>query len=91
MDFDQDGVVSPKDADRMTNCVDTDQAARSSLIWVYTVCPGLSVRKLKIITVSCMRYILSVSMPLGVGDLLRLVALSFTELVAKVILSIMND
>ena len=34
-------VMSPKDADRMAN----------SLIWVCTVCPDLSVRKLGIITV----------------------------------------
>ena len=37
------------DADRMANSVDPDE--RSSLIRVYTVCPDLSVRKLKIITV----------------------------------------
>ena len=41
-----------KDADGMANSVDSDQTApRSSLIWVCTVCPGLSVRKLRIITV----------------------------------------
>ena len=39
----------PNDADGMANSVDPDQ--RSSLIWVCTVCPGLSVRKLRIITV----------------------------------------
>ena len=41
--------MRPKDADRMANSVDPDQTAplhclpisRSSLIWVYTVCPGL--------------------------------------------------
>ena len=43
-----DRVMSPKDADGMANSVDPDQ---SSLIWVYTVCPGLSVRKLSIIMV----------------------------------------
>ena len=37
-------VICPKDADRMTN-------SRSSLIRIYTVCPDLSVWKLRIITV----------------------------------------
>ena len=42
--------MSPNDADGMANSVDPDQIApRSSLIWVCTVCPGLSVRKLRII------------------------------------------
>ena len=41
--------MSPKDADGMANSVDSDQT-RSSLIWVYTVCPGQSVRQLRIIT-----------------------------------------
>ena len=45
-------VNSPNDADGMANSVDPDQVApRSSLIWVCTVCPGISVRKLRIITV----------------------------------------
>ena len=46
-------VNSPNDADGMANSVDPDQTApsRSSLIWVCTVCPCLSVRKLRIITV----------------------------------------
>ena len=40
-------VMSPNDADGMANSVDPDQSApRSSLIWVCTVCPGISVRKL---------------------------------------------
>ena len=39
----------PKDAEGVANSIDTDQ---SGLIWVYTVCRGLSVRKLRIITVS---------------------------------------
>ena len=51
--------MHPKYADRMANSVDPDQTAplgavwssdcssRSSLIWVYTVCPDLSVRKLR--------------------------------------------
>ena len=38
-------VMSPKDADRMANSVDPDQ------IWVCTVCPCLSVQKLRIIKV----------------------------------------
>ena len=48
-------VMCPKDADRMANSVDPDQQSdlsfRSSMIWVYTVCQGLSVQKLRIITV----------------------------------------
>ena len=43
-------VMSPNDADGMANSVDPDQTSRSSLIWVCTVCPGISVWKLKIIT-----------------------------------------
>ena len=41
--------MSPNDADGMANSVDTDQSA--PLIWVCTVCPGISVRKLRITTV----------------------------------------
>ena len=37
--------MSPNDAYRMANSVDQDQTA--PLIWVYTVCPDLSVRKLR--------------------------------------------
>ena len=50
-------VTSPNIADRMANSVDPDQTAplghsfRSSLIWVFSVCPGISVWKLRIITV----------------------------------------
>ena len=44
-------VMSPNDADGMANSVDSDQTAPRSLIWVSTVCPGISVRKLRIITV----------------------------------------
>ena len=45
-------VMLPKDANAIANSVDPDQTApRSSLIWVCTVCQGLSVRKLMIITV----------------------------------------
>ena len=43
--------MSPKDVDRIANPVDPDQATRSSLIRVYTVCPDLSVQKLRIIMV----------------------------------------
>ena len=39
----------------MANSVDPDQA-RSSLIWVYTVCPGLPVQKLRIIMVGFKLY-----------------------------------
>ena len=47
-------VMSPNDADGMATSADPDQTApsfRSSLIWVCIVCPGISVRKLRIITV----------------------------------------
>ena len=43
-------VMGPNDADEMANSVDPDHTA-PSLIWVCTVCPGISVRKLRIITV----------------------------------------
>ena len=45
--------MSPNDADGMANSADPDQTAprRSSLIWVCTVFPGMSVRKVKNITV----------------------------------------
>ena len=43
-------VMSPNDADGMANSVDPDQTA-PSLIWVCTVCPGISVPKLRIVTV----------------------------------------
>ena len=33
-------VMHPKDADRMADSVDPDQTSQSSLIWIYTVCPG---------------------------------------------------
>ena len=42
--------MHPKDAEGIANSVDPDQT-RSSLIWVCTVCPDLSVRKLRKITV----------------------------------------
>ena len=45
-------VMGSKDADRMANSVDPHQTAPlSSLIWVYTVCPGLSFRKFRIFMV----------------------------------------
>ena len=49
-------VMDPQDADRMVNNVDPDQVGLQSdpdcsLIWVYTVCPALSVRNLRNITV----------------------------------------
>ena len=58
--------MPPKDADGMADSVGADQTApsgavkeqsdpdlhcRSSLIWVYTGCPDLSIRKLRVITV----------------------------------------
>ena len=42
-------VMSPNNAEGMANSVDLDQTA--PLIWVCTVCPGISVQKLRIITV----------------------------------------
>ena len=39
-------IMSPNDADGMANCVDPDQTAPG-----LPVCPGISVRKLRIITV----------------------------------------
>ena len=44
-------VMSPNDAAGMANSVDPDQTA--PLIWVCTVCLGISVRKLRIVTVMC--------------------------------------
>ena len=35
-------VMSPKHGDKMANSVDPDQTAPLCLIWVYTVCSGLS-------------------------------------------------
>ena len=42
-----------KDAEGIANSVDPDQTAPvgGSLIWVCTVCPDLSIRKVRIITV----------------------------------------
>ena len=53
LEFEQRGfiirvIMLLKDADGIANSVDPDQTA---LIWVCTVCPGLSVRKLRIIMV----------------------------------------
>ena len=42
--------MRPKDAEGVANSVDTD------LIWVCTVCPGLSVRKLRIIMVELIQH-----------------------------------
>ena len=46
--------MNPKDGDGMANSADSDQIVpsfRSSLIWVYTVCPNVSVQKLRILMV----------------------------------------
>ena len=53
--------MCPKDADRMANSVDLDQTAHSTAvwsgsvlfaqIWVYTICPDLSIWKLRLIKV----------------------------------------
>ena len=59
-------VMSPNDADGMANSVDPDQTAPLGAVWsgsalfaslirVYTVCQGISVRKLRITTVSSNR------------------------------------
>ena len=40
--------MCPNNADGMANSVDSDQ---TDLVWVYTVCPDLSVGKLRIVTV----------------------------------------
>ena len=43
--------MHPKDAEGTANSVDPDQTVpKSSLIWVCTVCPDLSLRKLRNIT-----------------------------------------
>ena len=45
-------IMSPDDADGMANSADPDQSVpRTSLIWACTVYPGISVQKLRIITV----------------------------------------
>ena len=47
-------VFYQNDANGIANCEDPDQTAQdssSSLIWVCTVCPDLSVQKLRVITV----------------------------------------
>ena len=53
-------VMSPNDADGMANGVDPDQ---ENLIWVCTVRPGISVRKLRIITVPPQMTILCTVIP----------------------------
>ena len=58
--------MRPKEADRIANRVDPDQtaldcASRSSLILNYTVCPGLSVQKLRILLFVAFRIFLSVA------------------------------
>ena len=57
------GRMRPKNAVAIANSVDPDQTAPLGgvLIWVCTVCPGLSVRKLRIIMV-----------PLNLCDLRRM-------------------
>ena len=62
--FEQDGftkrVMHPKDAAGIANSVDSDHTApRSSLIWVCSVRPDLSVRKLRIITVCLAEYLIA--------------------------------
>ena len=50
--------MHPKDAAGIANSVDSDQTAQ---IWVCTVCPDLSVQKLRIITVMLLTPVLSSS------------------------------
>ena len=49
-------VMSPKDADRMANSVDPDQTDPLCADLVYTVCPDLSVWKLRTVTVSLRKH-----------------------------------
>ena len=50
--------MHPKDAEGIANSVDPDQTAPlGGLIWVCTVCPDLSVRKLRNITVGIIFHI----------------------------------
>ena len=44
-------VMSPTNADGMACRPLSDCSSKNSLIWVYTVCPGLSVRKLRFGTI----------------------------------------
>ena len=52
-------VMNPNYADGMANSVDPDQTA--PLIWVCTVCPSISVRKLRIVTVPSLQKQLVIS------------------------------
>ena len=45
------GVFHQKDANGIANSEDPDQTARSSLIWIRTVCPDQSVGKLRLFAV----------------------------------------
>ena len=45
--------MCPKDADGMTNSVDPAQTA---LNWIYTVCPDLSIKKIRIIALTMRIY-----------------------------------
>ena len=51
-------ILRSKDADRITNRVDTDQTAPSSLIWVCTVCSDLSVPIFQIITLTVLKIVI---------------------------------
>ena len=70
--------MCPKSADRMANSADPDQTAplhcssSSSLIWVYTVCSDLSVRKFRNITVTTdlhVRYMAELGFELTTSEL----------------------
>ena len=61
-------VMSPNDADGMANSVDPDPDCSSSLIWVCTVCPGISVQKLRIITVTVFKQTLPSRVKSDIGQ-----------------------
>ena len=64
--------MSPNDADRMANSVDPEE----QFDWVYKVCPGPFVRKLRIITV-CYEHFFHMSSRVSLRD--KLVNASHTD------------
>ena len=61
--------MRPKDADGMSNSVDPDQPALS-LIWVYTACSDMSLRKFRNITVQFLKFLFMTSIMIlrGLGS-----------------------
>ena len=59
-------VMRPKDADGMSNSVDPDQPALS-LIWVYTACSDMSLRKFRNITVQFLKFLFMTSIVIRRG------------------------